>query len=102
MALRCVANTAVTGQDCPLVPASYQSAFVDSHALEKNSELPLLCPKLVGLCPKPPARSARKIEVTGGLITHGQGIDPLELHGRIDSLQVTGGVLAVSGGFDRL
>jgi len=47
-----------------------------------------------------PGGSARKITVAGGLITHGNGINPLELHGRVDSLQITEGVAAVGGGFE--
>jgi hypothetical protein len=46
-----------------------------------------------------PGGSARKVEIEGGLITHGPGIDPLELHGRIEELQVTGGFAAAGGGF---
>jgi hypothetical protein len=46
-----------------------------------------------------PGGSARKITVTGGLITHGGGVDPLELHGQVDSLQITEGVAAAGGGF---
>ena len=49
-----------------------------------------------------PGGSARKVEIAGGLVTHGPGIDALELHGSIDSLQVTGGFVAVGGGFDRI
>jgi hypothetical protein len=45
-----------------------------------------------------PGGSARKITVTGGLITHGGGVDPLELHGQVDSLQITEGVAAAGGG----
>jgi hypothetical protein len=39
--------------------------------------------------------SARRITIAGGLNTHGAGISPLELHGTVDSLQVT----AAGGGF---
>jgi len=48
-----------------------------------------------------PGGSARKVEIAGGLITHGQGIDPLELQGVIASLRVTGGFAAAGGGFER-
>jgi hypothetical protein len=48
-----------------------------------------------------PGGSARKISVAGGLITHGAGVSPLELHGNVDSLQITEGVAAAGGGFDR-
>jgi hypothetical protein len=46
-----------------------------------------------------PGGSARKITIAGGLTTHGSGINPLELHGTIDSLQVTEGSIAAGGGF---
>jgi len=47
-----------------------------------------------------PGGSARKIAIAGGLITHGPGVNPLELHGQVDSLQITGGLVAAGGGFD--
>jgi hypothetical protein len=47
-----------------------------------------------------PGGSASKIEIAGGLITHGQGINPLELHGNIQELHVTGGFAAAGGGFN--
>lgn len=47
-----------------------------------------------------PGGSARKIVIAGGLITHGDGVNPLELHGTIDSLQVTEGFAAAGGGFE--
>src|SRR5580693_4188284 len=34
-----------------------------------------------------PGGSARKIDVAGGLVTHGEGIPPLELHGDIECLR---------------
>ena len=46
-----------------------------------------------------PGGSARKVEIGGGLASHGHGIDALELHGAIERLVVTGG-LAAGGGFD--
>jgi hypothetical protein len=46
-----------------------------------------------------PGGSARKISVAGGLITHGAGITPLELHGTVDSLQITEGLTASGAGF---
>lgn len=49
-----------------------------------------------------PGGSARKIVIAGGLITHGEGVNPLELHGTIDSLQVTEGFAAAGGGFERI
>ncbi len=46
-----------------------------------------------------PGGSARKVEIAGGLVSHGHGIDALELHGGIEQLLVTGG-LAAGSGFD--
>jgi hypothetical protein len=39
-----------------------------------------------------PGGSARRIAVVGGLITHGEGINPLERQGTVDSLQIREGV----------
>jgi hypothetical protein len=36
------------------------------------------------------------------LITHGPGVQALELHGKIGALQVSGGFEAKGGGFDKL
>lgn len=47
-----------------------------------------------------PGGFARSVEIAGGLITHGRDIDPLELHGGIDSLQITGGLAAPGGDLD--
>jgi hypothetical protein len=47
-----------------------------------------------------PGGSARKITIAGGLITHGEGVNPLELHGAIDSLEISGGFAATGGGFE--
>jgi len=49
-----------------------------------------------------PGGCARKIAIAGGLVTHGDGISPLELHGSIDSLQITEGIAAVGGGFETI
>ena len=49
-----------------------------------------------------PGGSAREVVIEGGLITHGPGVGPLELHGVIDSLWVAGGVVAVGAGFDKI
>jgi hypothetical protein len=46
--------------------------------------------------------SARKVAIGGGLITHGKGIDPLELHGTVASLAITEGLAAVGGGFEKI
>jgi hypothetical protein len=44
-----------------------------------------------------PGGSARKIEITGGLTTHGVGISPLELHGTVECLRISGGATAAAG-----
>ncbi|QBC31840.1 hypothetical protein [Pandoraea sp. XY-2] len=49
-----------------------------------------------------PGGSAREVEIEGGAITHGQGVNPLELHGTVDSLRVSGGFVAAGGGFDKI
>jgi hypothetical protein len=49
-----------------------------------------------------PGGSARKIVVAGGLITRGEGVNPLELHGSVDSLQITEGFVAAGGGFEKI
>jgi hypothetical protein len=41
-----------------------------------------------------PGGSAREIEITGGIKTHGPGVAPIEQHGAIDSLRVAGGFVA--------
>lgn len=49
-----------------------------------------------------PGGSARKITVGGGVVTHGAGVNPLELHGRVDLLEITEGCAALGGGFDKI
>jgi hypothetical protein len=44
-----------------------------------------------------PGGSARNISIDGGLVTHGPGVDPLELHGSIDVLSISGGFVATGG-----
>ncbi len=41
-----------------------------------------------------PGGSVRRMEVAGGLIAHGVGIAPLELHGTIQTLKITGVISA--------
>ena len=55
----------------------------------------------IGLSVKP-GGSARSISVSGGLVTHGAGVNPLELHGSIGRLAVADGFAAAGGGFDKL
>jgi hypothetical protein len=46
-----------------------------------------------------PGGSARKVDVAGGLITHGAGISPLELNGAIECLRIAD---SFGGGFDTI
>jgi len=55
----------------------------------------------IGLSVKP-GGSARSISVSGGVVTHGAGVNPLELHGSIGRLEVADGFTAAGGGFDKL
>ena len=55
----------------------------------------------IGLSVKP-GGSARNIEIKGGVITHGEGIAPIELHGAIQLLRVSGGFEAAGLGFDKI
>ncbi|MGO4174590.1 hypothetical protein [Bosea sp. TAF32] len=45
---------------------------------------------------------AFEIEFTGGIKTNGAGVAPIEQHGAIESLRVSGGLVAAGGGFDRI
>ncbi|MQR02794.1 hypothetical protein [Glaciimonas soli] len=47
----------------------------------------------IGLSIKP-GGSAREITIDGGVITHGEGIAPLEVHGEIGALHITGATRA--------
>jgi hypothetical protein len=49
-----------------------------------------------------PGGSARKIAVAGGVVTHGEGVSPFELHGAVGCLQVTEGFAAEGGGFKNI
>jgi hypothetical protein len=49
-----------------------------------------------------PGGSARRVSVAGGLVTHGAGVNPLELHGSIERLEISDGLSAAGGGFDKL
>jgi hypothetical protein len=55
----------------------------------------------IGLSIKP-GGSARRIAIAGGLITHGKGIDPLELHGAVEALEIAAGVASLGGGFETI
>jgi hypothetical protein len=54
-----------------------------------------------GLSLKPGA-NARKVDIAGGLITHGEGVGPLELNGLIESLRVTDGFAVAGSGFEKI
>lgn len=54
----------------------------------------------IGLSVKP-GGSARSIDIEGGVTANGQGIAPIELHGTIDFLRISGGAKATGGGFDK-
>ncbi len=49
-----------------------------------------------------PGGSAREIDISGGVKTNGPGVAPIEQHGAIDSLRVSGGFVAAGGGFDKI
>jgi hypothetical protein len=49
-----------------------------------------------------PGGSARQMDISGGLVTHGVGINPLELHGVIECLRVVDGFAAAGGGFESI
>jgi hypothetical protein len=55
----------------------------------------------IGLSVKP-GGSAREIEISGGIRTNGAGVSPIEQHGAIESLRVSGGFTAAGGGFDKI
>ena len=47
-----------------------------------------------------PGGSARRIRIRGGLAAHGRGIEPLQFHGSVGSLEVSGGFDAPRDGFE--
>ena len=53
----------------------------------------------IGLSVKP-GGSAQRVEIAGGLITHGRGVAPIELHGSVAEMLITGGFAALGGEFD--
>jgi hypothetical protein len=55
----------------------------------------------IGLSVKP-GGSAREIEIAGGIRTNGAGVPPIEQHGAIETLRVTGGFVAAGDGFDKI
>lgn len=49
-----------------------------------------------------PGGSAKKIDIHGGVTSHGAGVVPLEMHGEIGLLSISNGIKAVGGGFDKI
>jgi hypothetical protein len=49
-----------------------------------------------------PGGYARSISIAGGVVTHGAGVHPLELHGSVERLEINDGFAAAGGGFDKL
>jgi hypothetical protein len=49
-----------------------------------------------------PGGSAREIEICGGIKANGAGVSPIEQHGAIETLRVSGGFVAAGGGFDKI
>jgi hypothetical protein len=49
-----------------------------------------------------PGGAVERAEIRGGLVTHGPGIEALELHGRVRELIVQGGLASASGGFEAI
>ena len=49
-----------------------------------------------------PGGSARKVDVAGGLITHGAGINPLELQGAIECLRIAERFASAGDGFNTI
>jgi hypothetical protein len=49
-----------------------------------------------------PGGSAQEITIHGGITTHGHDIVPIEQHGAIESLLITGGLVALGGCFDQV
>lgn len=49
-----------------------------------------------------PGGVAKEIRITGGLVSHGDGVQPLEMNGSIGSLDIDGGMVATGGGFASL
>jgi len=49
-----------------------------------------------------PGGSVREIAISGGLLAHGENIEPIEMHGIVESFQVSGGFRPEGGGFSRI
>ncbi len=46
-----------------------------------------------------PGGAVQQLVVGGGLLSHGAGVDALQMHGSVASMELSGGVSALSGGF---
>ena len=49
-----------------------------------------------------PGGAVERAEIRGGLITHGPGIEAMELHGRVRELIVQGSLASAGGGFEAI
>jgi hypothetical protein len=49
-----------------------------------------------------PGGSVRRLTIGGGLTAHGAGINPLELHGVVETLEISGGIASLGGGFETI
>jgi hypothetical protein len=49
-----------------------------------------------------PGGEAGKVAIAGGLVTHGVGVEPLELHGRVEMLEISGGAAVMGEGFGKI
>jgi hypothetical protein len=49
-----------------------------------------------------PGGSIERAQIAGGLITHGSGVDALELHGKIGALEIADRTEPVGGGFEKI
>jgi hypothetical protein len=49
-----------------------------------------------------PGGSIQRAQILGGLVTHGAGVEALELHGRVGALEIGGWAEPVGGGFDKI
>jgi hypothetical protein len=49
-----------------------------------------------------PGGSIERVQILGGLVTHGSGVEALELHGRIGALEIEGRAEPAGGGFDKI
>jgi hypothetical protein len=49
-----------------------------------------------------PGGSIERAQIAGGLITHGSGVEALELHGKVGALEIAGRTEPVGGGFDKI